>query len=185
MPARIVGMSRIFCCSLWVSVVNSSTVFRGLLVILFLLSVAWKVVVPAYHQNDQDENIVRFFERNHFEALVIEVNGAPIIEAKRGSCSLQIATLVADGSNGNLIRHHFKYMGAEYSFVVFRGQVYAHEPFLLPVISSFWSRIVRQLGFMNYITPIIIVGTSSNCDAERLPWGQLSNISDVWKAYIS
>ena len=155
--------------------VNSSTAVKCILAVALLLSVAWKVAIPTYHQNDADDNVIEFLKRNHFNVLITELSGAPVIEAKRGSCSLQVFRLEPDGSNGNLIRHLLT--DADQLFVVFRGRVYAQQPIFLTVISSFWSKVLRGAGLIRHIPPVIAVGASWSCDTERLPWVQLGHLT--------
>ena len=150
---------------------NSSTAFKCILAVALLLSIAWKVTILTNYQNDVDDNVLEFLKRNHFSVLITEPNGVPIIEAKSGSCTLQVVRLEPDGSNGNLIRHLLT--DADQLFVVFRGRVYAQQPIFLTVIGSFWSKVLRGAGLIRHIPPVIAVGANSSCDTERLPWVQL------------
>lgn len=156
---------------------NSSGVLRWSIVLILLVSVAWKIAIPRDNPNDLKDELVEFLEHNHFNVAVTDemVNYTPIIQATTTSCRLQIAKLAANGSNQELIRHLA--MGTDRLFIVFRGRVYAEQPILRTVLSYLWSRFLRELGLINRITPVIAVAANSSCDAERLPWNELGEAS--------
>jgi hypothetical protein len=137
------------------------------------LSITWKIAIPPENSNELEENLVKFIERNHFNIVAIEqvAFSTLTIKATTAECRLQIATLSPDGSNRDLIRHFA--MGTDRSFVVFRGAVYTQQPIFWTVLSYFWSRLLRELGLIRHIPPVIAVATNSSCDAERLPWDEL------------
>ena len=135
------------------------------------MSIAWKIAISPDNQNDLKEDLVKFLERNHFNVIVTDVAPIPIIEATTASCRLQVAKLSPDGGDEDLIRHLA--LGTDYRvFFVFRGTVYTHQPKLWTVLSYYWSRLLRELGFIRRITDVIAVLAGPSCDAERLPWGE-------------
>ena len=140
---------------------------------MLLLTVVWKIAIRPDDQNYLKEDLIKFFERNHFNVVVTDevVNFTPIIRATTASCQLQIARLTPDGSNRDLIRHLAA--GTDRSFVVFRGTVYAQQPVFWTVLNYFWSRFLRELGLIEHITPIISVAVNSSCNGEGLPWSEL------------
>jgi hypothetical protein len=144
--------------------------------VILLLSIAWKIAIPPENPGDLEESLVGFFERNHFSVAVSEqmVNHLPLMQANAVSCHLQIASLTPDGSNLNLIEALFG--DNDRLFVVFRGQVYAQQPISWTVLSYLWSRVLRELGFIRHISPVIAVAANSSCDAERLPWNELADV---------
>ena len=75
------------------------------IVIVLLLSIAWKIAIPPDNQNYLNEDLTQFFERNHFNVVVTDqvVNDMPIIQANAASCRLQIAKLTPDGSADDLV----------------------------------------------------------------------------------
>ena len=154
---------------------NSSIVFKCILAVALLLSIAWKVTIPSYNQDTLDDDVIEFLKRNAFNVLLTELNGIPVIEAKNGSCTLQVIRLQPDGSNGHLIRHVLT--GADRLFVVFRGRVYAQQPVFLTVIGTLWSRVLRGARLIRHIPPVIAVGANRGCNAERLPWIQLGYLA--------
>jgi len=62
---------------------------------------------------------------------------------------------------------------ADRMFVVFDGRVYADPPVWLTVPHFLWARLKRELGFQAEAAPLLTIIASENCDAERLPWGEL------------
>jgi hypothetical protein len=153
--------------------VNSSSAFRLSIALVLLLTIGWKVAMPPDTQSYLKDDLVRFFERNHFDVVVTDeiVNDTPIIRATTASCQLHVARLTPDGSNRNLIRHFAA--GTDRSFIVFRGAVYSQQPIFWTVMDYLWSRFLRELGLVTHLSPVISVGENLFCNAERLPWGEL------------
>jgi len=153
--------------------VNSSGAFRWSIAGVLLLTIGWKIAIQPDDPNYLKQDLIKFFERNHFNVVVTDemVNDTPIIRATKASCHLQVARLTPDGSNRDLIRHLAA--GTDQSFVVFRGTVYIQQPILLTVLDYLWSRFLRELGLVRHITPVIAVAVNSSCNAERLPWDEL------------
>ena len=142
---------------------------------MLLLTIGWKIAIQPDDPNYLKEDLIKFFERNHFDVVTDEiVNDTPIIRATTASCHLQVARLTPDGSNRDLIRHLAA--GTDRSFVVFRGTVYTQQPILWTVGDHLWSRFLRELGLVRHITPVIAVAVNSSCNAERLPWGELQGV---------
>jgi hypothetical protein len=140
---------------------------------VLLLTLGWKIAIQPDDQNYLKEDLINFFERNDFDVVVTDeiVNYTRIIRATTASCQLQIARLTPDGSNQNLVQHFFA--GADRSFVVFRGKVYAQQPVFWTILTYLWTRFLREFGLIRHITPVIAVAANSACNAERLPWGEL------------
>jgi hypothetical protein len=157
--------------------VNSSNAFRLALVIVLLLSVAWKIAVPLDRHDDLSHSLIEFFEHNHFNVTITDqaVNDMPIIRMNKASCRLQIAKLAPGGADRELVRSFAT--SADHFFVVFRGRTYAQQPVLWTVLDYFWSRLLRELGLIRHITPIIAVTANSACDTERVPWEKLTAAS--------
>jgi len=157
--------------------VSSSTALKASIAIILLVSIAWKITIQPDDPNDLKDDLVKFFERNHFNVVVTErvVNYMPIIQASAASCRLQVARLTPDGSNRDLIGKLA--MDTDRLFIVFRGRVYTQQPTLWTVLNYLWSRFLRELGLIRHITPVIAVAADSSCDAERLPWDELRSVS--------
>ena len=154
---------------------NSSSAFKWFIVVLLVPTVAWKIAIPPDNPNSLKDDLINFLKRNHFDVVVTDtmVNYAPLIRASTATCRLQVARLTQDGSNRDLIRHHTA--GVDRSFVVYRGKVYTDQPVWWTVLDYLWSRLLRELGLMRHITPVIAVAANSSCNAERLPWSELQD----------
>ena len=155
---------------------SSSVAFRWSIAVVLSLAIGWKIAIQPDDQNYLTEDLIKFFETNHFNVVVTDeiVNYTPIIRATTASCQLQIARLTPDGSNQNLVQHFFA--GTDRFFIVFRGKVYTQLPVALTVLNYLWSRFLRELGLIRHITPVIAVAVNSSCNAERLPWGELQGV---------
>jgi hypothetical protein len=153
--------------------VNSSGAFRWSIALVLLLTIGWKIAIQPDDQDYPKEDLIKFFERNHFNVVVTNemVINTPIIQATTASCYLQIARLTPDGSNRDLIRHLTA--GTDRSFIVFRGTVYTQQPILWTMLYYLWSRFLRQLGSTTHVTPVIAVAVNTSCNAENLPWREL------------
>ncbi|MCS3898648.1 hypothetical protein M2171_007781 [Bradyrhizobium japonicum USDA 38] len=155
---------------------NYSGAFRWSIAAVLLLAIGWKIANQPEAQPHLNDDLIKFFERNHFTVVVTDemVNYTPIIRATRASCHLQVATLSPNGSDRDLIQHLAA--GFDRSFVVFRGTVHATQPVLWTVLDYFWSRFLRELGLTEHITSILSVALNSSCNAEQLPWGELQHV---------
>ncbi len=142
---------------------------------LLLPTVAWKIAIKPDNPDYLKDDLINFLERNNFDVVVTDmmINYAPVIRASSATCQLQVARLTQDGSNRDLVRHFAA--GADRSFVVFRGKVYADQPVAWTVVNYLWSRFLRELGLTRHIAPVIAVAMNSSCNAEGLPWAELQN----------
>jgi hypothetical protein len=75
--------------------VNSSGAFRWSIAGVLLLTIGWKIAIQPDDPNYLKEDLIKFFERNHFNVVVTDemVNDTPIIRATKASCHLQVARL--------------------------------------------------------------------------------------------
>jgi hypothetical protein len=149
--------------------VNFSRALRWSVAILVPLTLAWKIAIPPYEPDDLNGELVEFFERNGFNVAVTD---KLVLHATTDSCRLLIATLKPDGSNRDLIRSLTGYPDRQ--FVVFRGDVYTHQPVFWTVTYYLYSRFFRELGLIRDIAPVIAVGANSSCNTDRLPWRELA-----------
>jgi len=157
--------------------VNSSSIFRWILAIALVLSVAWKIVIRSGTDNGAKEQLIVFLKRNHFDVAPTEqiTSDISVIRAQTGSCALKIVQLAPNGSNRDLFRSLAA--GADQAFVIFHGKVYARQPILWTVLDDFWTRHLRELGVTVHRTPVIAVTANSSCDVERIPWNELQEES--------
>jgi len=59
--------------------------------------------------------------------------------------------------------------------VVFGGVIYPEQPMWRTVPDFLWSKLLSKLGFNVHSTPVITVLEGPNCNAERLPWNEVSS----------
>jgi hypothetical protein len=156
---------------------SSSNAFKMLLTVALVASVAWKVVVATKHPTDWRNDLVEFFERNHFNVVVTEefVTHVPVIRANAASCQLQIAKITPDGSDQSVVRHLAN--GTDRLFFVVRGRVYTQQPTFWTQIDYLWTERLRELGLIKQLSPVIAVATNASCNAEQLPWAELLETS--------
>jgi hypothetical protein len=152
---------------------SNSLKYKLFIATLVLVTVAWKTAIPSDTSDDLELRFAAFFSKNGFKMVTTEefVNNFPIIQANRDACNLSIAKVTPDGSNQDLIQT--KFSTAVQTFFVFKGRVYKTQPTFLTVFEYLRSRFLRELGFVNHVTPIFAVGVNSTCDAENLPWRDL------------
>jgi hypothetical protein len=157
--------------------VSSFNIFKVLLTVALVASIAWKIAVAAEHKTDWRNGLVVFFERNRFNVVVTEqqATNVSIIQANKASCRLQIAKLAPDGSDQGVVRDLFA--GTDRFFFVFRGRVYTQQPIFWTQVDYLWSERLRELGLIERIAPVLAIATNASCDAERLPWGELRETS--------
>lgn len=148
------------------------------LAVLLALSLGWKVVARSIAGEQPTEPNVQaavgeFLVRQHFGVSITErvEEGKPAVSAISGSCRILVAKSPAIGWDRDQIR---RYASAEDRiFVVFRGQVYSDQPTFRTVLDALYSRFQRELGFRARSNPVLAVVARTNCDAERLPWGEI------------
>jgi hypothetical protein len=149
-------------------------VFRWSIAVVLLLSIGWKAAIPLENSSNLEKHLVDFFERNHFDVVVVDDATMRIIQATTASCRLQIARLTSDGWNRNLVQHVTA--RADRSFIVLRGKVYTEQHAPSMILEDLRSRFLRHLGIKSHIAPTIAVAANASCNAERLPWAELEAI---------
>jgi hypothetical protein len=152
--------------------VNSFNIFRWLLAIVLLLSIAWKIAIPRGAESDSKERLIDFLKRNYLDVSAVQqIADVSMIRAETASCRLQIVQLAANGSDRDLFRRLAA--GADRAFVVFRGTVYEQQPVFWTVLDDFRVRHLRELGLATHATLVIAVAANSSCDTEQIPWNEL------------
>ncbi len=151
--------------------------------ILLVLTLGWKVAIShgvfnelETEKTDDQRKIAEFLVRQHFTTAASEktTTELPVIRATAGACRMLVIESSYDGSDRDRIMR--RYVSAtDTVFVVFGGRIYAEQPTLLTVSDFFWARFQRQLGLRAEATPVLVVIATKGCEAERLPWHQLSD----------
>jgi hypothetical protein len=157
--------------------VNSSNIFRWFLAAVLALSVSWKFAISSDREDRTKDIIVNFLTSNHFEVSSTDqiANSFPVLRATSHSCTLQIVRLAPNGADRDLFRHIS--LGADRTFVVFRGKVYAQQPIWWTLLDDIWSRHLREIGLSKRVAAVFGIAARSSCQAEQLPWDELHEIS--------
>jgi hypothetical protein len=154
--------------------VKFSPALKWLVLLLLPLSLGWKLAVHPDYTDDLTGKVDTFLTRYDFIVIVhkIEMPGAPYILATRGGCQMLIAKPSYRGSDNAMIRRRAS--ATDRVFVVFGGKVYTEQPTWLTVPDYLWAKFLGELGFKPHPTSLIAVIARKTCDAERLPWSELS-----------
>jgi hypothetical protein len=160
---------------------SSSPVFKISIALLLPLTLAWKLSVRpgdpaelAQKEKAAQVRIAEFLNRQHFSvALAGSMQEGQVgVQASAGACRLLVARSPATGWNRDVFRSHAA--ADDRVFTVFRGKVYEEQPTFLTVSDYIWARFLRELGLGGEASPVLAVTASTICDAERLPWNELS-----------
>lgn len=145
--------------------------YKWLIVVFLPLTVGWKVAAKPENPVDIQKAIVAFLIQQQFEVEVTNetMEYTHIVDAKSGSCHLRVARVSPLGHEAALVRQDN--MSSKRIFYIFRGSVYPEQPVRLTVASYLWFRLVRELGMVSRVPPVLAVVTS--CEAEQLPWSAL------------
>jgi hypothetical protein len=154
--------------------VKFSPALKWLVLLLLPLSLGWKLAAHPDYTDGLTGKVATFLTRYGFNVVVhkIEMPGLPYILATRGGCQMLVAKPSYRGSDSDMLRS-----GAPATarvFVVFGGKVYTEQPTWLTVPDYLWSKLLGELGFKPHPTSLIAVIAGKTCDAERLPWSELS-----------
>jgi hypothetical protein len=153
--------------------VNFSPAFKWFIILLIPLTLAWKLVKEEQIQNESKINIVEFLSRHKFDVTKRIVADMPVIDATAGACQMTVVEAAPDGWMRDFI--HQILGTTEHQFTVFRGNIYTKQPTWLTLTDHWWSKNLRKLGLARRDAPVIAVSATASCDAERLPWDELSS----------
>ena len=157
---------------------NCSSVLKWLLVLGLPLTLGLKVMVRpdlrAPNETDVQQKVSEFLIRQHFTVALSgqPTEGKPMIRANAGPCRILVANPNPIAWDSEVIRGMAT--AADRVFVVFRGRAYKEQPTWLTVPYFLWSRLQRELGLRTQAAPLLAVIATTSCDAERLPWSELS-----------
>jgi len=154
--------------------VKFSPALKWLVLLLLPLSLGWKLAVHPDYTDDLTGKVATFLTHYDFKVVVhkIEMPWTPYILATRGGCRILVAKPSYRGSYDDIIRRRAS--ATERVFVVFGGKVYTEQPTWLTVPDYLWAKFLGELGFKPHPTSLIAVIAQKSCDAERLPWSELS-----------
>jgi hypothetical protein len=144
-----------------------------LLIILLSLTLGWKVAAVKPTRMGSKIDIAAFLSRHGFRITEqIVITGLPVVAAAAGACRLKIVEVSPDGWTRDIVRYHIA--PSERQFVLFRGRIYTEQPTWLTISYYWWTRSLRQIGLGILDVPVFVVSSTASCDAERLPWNELS-----------
>ena len=156
---------------------NCSRALKWLVVVLLPLTVGWKLLVYANDTSDPivkaEDKVVRFLSSHQFKLVGIQkmTGELPVVYATAGTCNMFVAVTSSRGWHRDMIRDLTK--PSDQNFIVFRGRVYSEQPMFLTITDFLWSKLLNQLGFPVYASPVLAVVATKDCDADRLPWRDL------------
>jgi len=153
---------------------NYSARPKILLVVLLAISLGLKLTPKPENLDAMKGEIVGFLEAHRFRVVESEesLGGMPILEADAGECRMKVLKASALGWNRDMIRGIAA--DGDTIFSVFEGQVYAEQPDWRSAVSYSLSKLMRNLGLTSRTTYVLAVVASANCDAQALPWRDLS-----------
>jgi hypothetical protein len=141
--------------------------------LLIPLTFGWKLVDERQPAHESKIDIVEFLSRHKFDIIKRDVADITVIDATAGTCRMSVVEASPDGWMRDFI-HNF--LGTtEHQFTVFRGNIYLQQPTWLTLTYHWWAKSLRKLGLARREAPVIAVSATESCDAERLPWNELSS----------
>ena len=154
---------------------NFSHVFKWLLLPLLLLSLGWKSVIRIDYSSNLEDKIYSFLGRNHFIATVSEelIRDHRTFRATKAACLMLVTGISHRGWERDLMDK--RATAGEQVFIVFGGKIYAEQPTWLTVSDFLRYKVLSELGFKVFLTPVIAVIATKSCAAERLPWYELAS----------
>jgi hypothetical protein len=152
-------------------------VLKWFLILALPLTLGSKLIVRPDRRvpnEDVQQMVMEFLVRQHFTVASSDQpsEGKPMIRAGAGMCRMLVANSNPMAWDRDIIRRNAT--AADRVFVVFRGRIYKEQPTWLTVPYFLWSRLQREFGLRVHSPPVLVVMATANCDAERLPWSELS-----------
>jgi hypothetical protein len=158
--------------------VNCSPALRWFIILALPLTLGSKLIVrpdrAVASATEVQQKVAEFFVRQRFTVALFAQpgEGQPMIRASAGACRILVAIASPVAWDRDVLRRNATV--ADRSFVLFRGRVYAEQPTWLTVPDFLWSRFQRELGLRAHAAPLLTVIATTSCNAERLPWSELS-----------
>jgi hypothetical protein len=150
---------------------KNSVTLKFSLAVLLPLTIAWKLGIKPDNPIAIQDAIIKFLDSHNFSVSITDqiFEYMPVIEAVSNSCHLRVARVSPVGYDVDLVPH----LGGttDRTFYVFRGEVYGKQPVRLTVANYLWFRLLRELGIVSSIPPVIAI--VSSCDSQNLPWDTL------------
>jgi hypothetical protein len=163
--------------------VSYSPAFKWFVALLLPLTLAAKLATnPSIRSSESSDppekvaesNVVQFLRRNHVDVVESKevVFGLQLLTVEAGPCRMRVALSSSRGWHRDMIKNLVA--PQERTFIVFGGKIYVEQPMWLTVPDFLWSKLLSQMGFSSYPRPVINVIEGPLCNAEKLPWNDLS-----------
>jgi hypothetical protein len=160
--------------------VKYSPALKWFLLLLLPLTLGWKSALRLDYSNDFPEKVTEFLVRNHFTVVVTEevIRQRKTFRASKGACRMLVTETSYRGGERDMING--RATAADNVFIVFGGKIYAEQPTWLTASNFLWYKLLSELGFKVHFIPVIAVIATRNCDAELLPWYEISSAGSSW-----
>jgi len=152
--------------------VTCSAALKWFIAVALPLTLASKLTVKADNNDRLEDDVIAFLTRQGFHAVTTEDIGFRGIQAVNGTCQMRVVIASYDGTHRDMMRD---LVTADDNLIfIHHGKVYQEQPILLTVSAELWARSLRQMGLTDRHAPVLAVVAPRQCDADRLPWEQLT-----------
>jgi hypothetical protein len=124
-----------------------------------------------------EEVLVSFLLQHGFESRLEEKSDRILVHVNAGKCRFLITEVAPQGWDRSSLEVLASRVG-RLSYV-FDGAVHEHEPFLVPMIDSYWTLVRIKLGLSPNYHPVLAVVASDDCSINALPWRELGTYDDM------
>ena len=121
------------------------------------------------------EAVSSFLLQHGFETRLEKKLDQVLVHANAGKCRILIREAAPQGWDRSNIEFSAKPVGR--LNYVFDGTVHDHEPFLVPMIDEYWTRVRIKMGLSPSHHPVLAVAASDDCAIKALPWWELGVVS--------
>jgi hypothetical protein len=122
-----------------------------------------------------EEAVVSFLLQHGFESRLEKKKDRVLVRATAGKCRVLITEVAPQGWDRNSIELLAGPVG-QLSYV-FDGAVHEREPFLAPMIDTYWTLVRIKMGLGPNRHPVLAVAASDDCSINALPWRELGTLS--------
>jgi hypothetical protein len=155
---------------------NFSRMLKWVLLLLLLVtSLGWKSVVRIDYFSNLEDKMRGFLVRNHFLFTVSEeiIRDHRTFRATKPACLLLVTEISHRGWEREAMNK--RAASGDQVFIVFGGKIYAEQPIWLTAADFLRYKLLSELGFRVFPTPVIAVIATDSCHAEQLPWHELGS----------
>jgi hypothetical protein len=151
-----------------------SLAFKCALAILIAVTLGLKFRSKPENLDYLGQSTVRFLEQQRFHVVETELanQGMPILQATSEDCRLVVMRVSSLAWDRVMIRGLAE--EGDIVFSVFDGKVYSERPRWRSLMSYYWSKALWGLGLAEHTTYVLSVVENASCNAQSLPWQDLS-----------